>query len=72
MFSIDGNSIACGMFLQVKFKNFRNIKIKNRGGEAGKRMDLKERKTIKSKGKAGIGWAKRNKKTDKAFVSNLS
>lgn len=54
-FSIDDNSIVCGMFLQVKFKIFRNVKIKNRGGKAGKRRDLKEREKNYKKEKAGLG-----------------
>lgn len=59
------------MFLQVKFKIFRNVKIKNRGGKAEKRRDLKEREKNFKKGESGVRMSEAKQKTDKAFVSNL-
>lgn len=66
---------VCRMFLQVKFKICVTSKSKiGANGKAGKRMD-REREKLEKQGKTGLGCAKRNKekrKTDKAFVSNLS
>lgn len=63
------------MFLQVKFKIFRNVKIKNKksGWESGEKNGAKkERKANKhKKGENGVRMSEAKQKTDKAFVSNL-
>lgn len=61
------------MFLQVKFKIFRNVKIKNKksGWESGEKNGAKREKLITKKGENGVRMSEAKQKTDKAFVSNL-
>lgn len=67
----------CRMFLQVKFKICVTSKSKiGAEGKAGKRMD-RERDENSKKGENGVRMSeakqrKAKRKTDKAFVNNLS
>lgn len=55
-----------------EIQNLRNVKIKNRGSrESGEKNGSRERKARKRMGENGVRKSEA-KKTDKAFVSNLS